>query len=608
MEKQDWYLEYATGSVSNRNQLCRLEDFSEVAKLNAGGEIYRSMFLYSPDIVAFVAENNTVTGFNGIQAVDKIVVDIDYVKDKTNGDELTVTAVFDICDAMHNKGIEYGQHYQIWFSGTGFHIHLGNVYGFEPSANIAKQVRATMQRDWGEYIDLIYDSRRLIRAGWSYNQKSKLYKIPVPIPDLANFSYQTIAESAKKMGGHETPSKIKHEKIEGLDPIDMSRKNTEEVRKVFDNAKGQTSRYITCAQHIYNAGYVPKHRHKHLLALASIWRKKWGLDKHGCDNLARSYMAKVEKPLPAEETSKVVSDVFKSDYNYGCNHETLQPYCDSKCILFRYKNLDETSGVMNAEDMINKLIENVNSDFTDRSFNLQEVFPFLPVSHMFKTGQLITLIGDTGLGKTAFVQYLVTKLRKIKTLFLSLEVEEDTMIRRFLQASLRMTENQILNGAKNLDPRIVKDGLDSISHIKLKCSCPDIQNLAGFISDNEAKIVVVDTIDRVPAKYAGKDDFARQEIIANSLKDIAISEDVMIIAVHHISKSASYRIREGQRLDVHSGKGNSAIEQKSDQYISFEGLEGSKIRIIESLKARDDSHFKLTVNYNWETFSFDKRN
>ena len=105
MEKQDWYLEYATGSVSNRNQLCRLEDFSEVAKLNAGGEIYRSMFLYSPDIVAFVAENNTVTGFNGIQAVDKIVVDIDYVKDKTNGDELTVTAVFDICDAMQNKGI-----------------------------------------------------------------------------------------------------------------------------------------------------------------------------------------------------------------------------------------------------------------------------------------------------------------------------------------------------------------------------------------------------------------------------------------------------------------------------------------------------------------------
>ena len=87
-----------------------------------------------------------------------------------------------------------------------------------------------------------------------------------------------------------------------------------------------------------------------------------------------------------------------------------------------------------------------------------------------------------------------------------------------------------------------------------------------------------------------------------------MKEDLIILAVHHISKSASYSTKEGQRLDVHSGKGNSAIEQKSDQYISFEGVERSKIRTIESLKARDESHFKLTVNYNWETFSFDKLN
>ena len=37
---------------------------------------------------------------------------------------------------------------------------------------------------------------------------------------------------------------------------------------------------------------------------------------------------------------------------------------------------------------------------------------------MFNSGQLITLIGDTGLGKTAFIQYLVVRLPKIKTLFI----------------------------------------------------------------------------------------------------------------------------------------------------------------------------------------------
>ena len=226
------------------------------------------------------------------------------------------------------------------------------------------------------------------------------------------------------------------------------------------------------------------------------------LDKHGCDNLARAYMARMDEPLPAEETSKVVSDVFKSDYNYGCNHPTLEPYCDSKCILFKYKNLDETAELLNAEDMINKLLESINSDYTDRSFNLQEVFPFLPQKHMFNAGQLITLIGDTGLGKTAFIQYLIVKLKKIKTLFFSLEVDDETMSRRFVQASLNMTKEESLIKLK--DPEVAKRAIESISHISLQPSSPDIQDLGAFISESEAKIVVIDTIDRVPAKYAGR--------------------------------------------------------------------------------------------------------
>ena len=147
----------------------------------------------------------------------------------------------------------------------------------------------------------------------------------------------------------------------------------------------------------------------------------------------------------------------------------------------------------------------------------------------------------------------------------------------------------------------------SIDHIKLMTTCPDIQDLSSLVSESESKIVVVDTIDRVPAKYAGKDDFARQEVIANGLKDLAMKEDVMVLAVHHISKSASYSFKETNTLTVHSGKGNSAIEQKSDQYIAFQGKEMSRSRVIKSLKARDESMFEILLNYNWETFTFEKR-
>ena len=151
---------------------------------------------------------------------------------------------------------------------------------------------------------------------------------------------------------------------------------------------------------------------------------------------------------------------------------------------------------------------------------------------------------------------------------------------------------------------------ESIKHIKLVPRSPDIQELPSFVANSECKIIVIDTIDRIPAKYAGKDDLVRQEIIANALKDMAMKEDVIVIAVHHISKYSSTRLSEGQKLDVHSGKGNSAIEQKSDQYIAFEKVNGdatNKLRSVSSLKARDESMFNLALKFDYETFTFNKR-
>ena len=84
METKDWYLEYATGSISNRNQVCKVNEFPSIVKDNIGKEIYRSMFLYDKTIVEFLNKNQTVVGFNGLQSIDKIVIDIDYIINDNN--------------------------------------------------------------------------------------------------------------------------------------------------------------------------------------------------------------------------------------------------------------------------------------------------------------------------------------------------------------------------------------------------------------------------------------------------------------------------------------------------------------------------------------------
>lgn len=609
-----WYIEYAIGNVSNRNQVMDVNAFSQAVSDNSGKEMYRSMYLYDETIVPYLKENNTVVGFNGIQSVDKLVIDIDHAKspDKETAGTMTIDNVKDVIAIMQEMGIQE-EHFNLWFSGTGFHIHLANVYGFKDkvSKDLAYQVRSTMQRDFGTAIDHIYDSRRLIRAGYSYNSKSKTFKVPIPLEYLDTMNYDSILEYSKDPE-NKYPTKMNHEMIIGLEPMDVSRKNTNEVRKVFEDTNASTTRIITCAQHIYNAGYVEKKRHLHLQALVAIWNKKLGMGKQQCLHNARSYMEQMDNPLPMEEVNRIVVDQMRREYNHGCNHPTLVPYCDSKCFKYRYKDLDETADILNAKSMIENLAEYYQTDWIERSFDLKDVFPFMNKSHYFTTGQLITLIGDTGLGKTAFVQYLISRIPTLKCLFMSLEVDEDTINRRFVQAGLGMTKEEIALGFKNKDTELMLEAKKSIDHIQLTCKSPDIQELPNYVEDSEAKIVVVDTIDRIPAKYVRNDDLVRQETIANALKDMAMDLDVIVIAIHHISKYSSTRLSEGQKLDVHSGKGNSAIEQKSDQYLAFENPDiirnpKSKLRTVSSLKARDESMFEIALQFDYETFTFDKR-
>ena len=54
------------------------------------------MFLYHEDIVDFVAKNGSVTGFNGLQSIDKLVIDIDYVKNDNDMGNETRNKVLDV--------------------------------------------------------------------------------------------------------------------------------------------------------------------------------------------------------------------------------------------------------------------------------------------------------------------------------------------------------------------------------------------------------------------------------------------------------------------------------------------------------------------------------
>ena len=78
----------------------------------------------------------------------------------------------------------------------------------------------------------------------------------------------------------------------------------------------------------------------------------------------------------------------------------MSEYCDPMCRYYLRKNYG--TDVKSAEQMWSSYVETVNKGIENISFNLNDVWD-LNTDYRFYEGELAVLIGDTKLGKTAFM-------------------------------------------------------------------------------------------------------------------------------------------------------------------------------------------------------------
>ena len=332
-------------------------------------------------------------------------------------------------------------------------------------------------------------------------------------------------------------------------------------------------------------------RHNMLLRMISAWSRK-GIDKRGCYALAQTYVPSLEY----HELVRTVDYVIDKAYRYGCNDPIMAEFCDQKCIF--YKRKDYTMDVINTEDMRRRFAEFVTTDFTKTSFNLKDIYD-INYNYIFYPGELAMLIGDTGLGKTAWLQNLVVSTPNLECLYLSLEVHDHLIYRRFLQIANGIKKDKVMDlHSVDLNGEL-KDAIAPIEHVNIMTTSPEIGSMKQLITELKPKIVVIDTIDAVRVNY-NNDPFNKMEVIINELKQLAVQESIIVIGVSHISKSASFE----PRLTVHSGKGNSVIEQKADKVIGIMGDREAPRRILKSLKSRDEARFQIELLFDYETFRF----
>lgn len=579
---ENLYIEIAIGHPGNRGVLIQYKDLYQYIKQEP---LFRSYYLYDEDILLHFKIKKTIRNFSGKHYLPNIILDIDK---KTDTDQACLQRTRNLVNRMLTMWKIKPEWIYPFFSGTGYHVVIPNLFGFEASPDLPKQLQVTMAEYFPDADD-IYNKTRLIRVPFTPNEKTQLqfYKIPLSIEELLELKSENIKELAQTPDFNRVLFSPMPEKLSFLEPLKVMKAEPSDTKRADEF---QPSSIIPCIQKMWHEGAQRGKRHMTLLRLISSFRRR-GLPEDAIKVMLYTWGDTLERA----EIDRMVSDVFEKNYQYGCFDKLMDSYCDQKCVYFQQKsrNEDALAPLLNAEDMESRFKERVRIVYDKNGFDLNNIFD-LGVPYMFLPGEMIIFQGGTGLGKTALVQNIVLAT-EMETLWLSLEMSAELMYRRFIQIASHKTKEEVIRHYKENDDHWAQ----AVKHIKLTTIAPQIDKIRHMVAQTSAKILVIDTIDciNVPG-YA--DSMVKLDKIVAELRSIATSQDIIVMAVSHITKQDS---RSGF-LDEYSGKHSSSIPQKADKVIGIQGNPHKSYRVVTNLKARDEDHFRMECHQHKDTFIF----
>ncbi len=600
------YTEVALGSPSNRGNIIPVTDITkyiELANNQEHQELYVSYYRFDEEIIEHQKKYNTLKGFDGKAYINQIVLDIDR-GDSSDEEILDKTKEFvnDMCYGMDIPE----SHVIPWFSGSGYHITLPNIYQFEPGVDLPRVVKNTLLKHF-PLADNIYDKTRLIRCGYTINKKTNLIKIPLTMDELFNYTAKEIHQLASNKGSLKNilrkvnivPTEIK---TRIMSPIIN---NLKENKKVVSRSTELSDDHITpnqiapCVQQMYRNGPTSGNRRNTLLRIISYYRRN-GIPFSAALAMAKDWSL-MSDGFDESEAVEVTKYIYFNDRKYTCIDELMDANCKNSCIYFSSKKRgnDPLIPVYSSDQMHEMYGKMIEERKTNPGIDLNKVIN-VGREYWVRPRELAVILADTGMGKTAFTQNFVCRL-PLKTMYISPEFSYDLLWRRFRQIAESRTSHEIDNSYSNGS---LAYG-DILKNIKVTDYAPSVMGLKRIASEEMPQVLIVDTLDCVTTEHYSGDQKSKLDTTIAALREIAQRQNLIVIAISHIPKSESDRVRQtnGKR-HKHSGMGSAAIGQKADHVWSLDGLETSNTRHFYSSKSRDNQPFDTQITFDFNTFNF----
>ena len=579
------YHEIAIGSPRNRGLLIPQEQVIDVLLKNGRKEaVYKSLYLYDEEAKDYLKIKNSIKDYLGNRYINNVLIDIDKGQ---NTDLHTLNKLKGILFELEELGVQ-DYSYQIYFSGTGYHIEITNeVFGFpEKSKDLPFIVKETMNNLFSD-IDLsVYNRTSIYRCENTLNQKSGLYKVPLSPGDVQNITVDEILVYA------ETQLPINVAPLWGDGELeDKIITKVPKIRVLESNVEPRN--VVPCVQKMYKLGPEEGSRNNTIMRIASHFYR------HGLPSAAAkaALLHWNNGQLEDAVIIKKVEDTYRGNYKYGCKDVLMEKHCQTNCIYYHRK--DYLVDVKSSDELQSELEERLETDFSGRVIDLAQIFGVEDKDATIYPGELVTIFGSTGANKTALAQNIVLgynaeedeidKQSQIPTLFLSLELSGFVMHRRNLQIVADVNKQDVIKNYKNL----YNHHREELSHIIMQSVSPTIQQIQQKIKELQPKCVVIDYIDLVDVPVAKKGEYEKLNFISHSLSNIAVNEDIIIIQISQVSRDYS----RNQIMDLYAAKGSGAIENASRKVLGITGSSDSPDKTMSIYKNSDGDLFDVELQW-----------
>lgn len=600
------YYEVALDNAKNRNILVprsQLSSFITNEKV-----VYRSMFGFQNTILDHFKIYKTVSSFKDKCYIESLVFDVDTHWDSSDLDSKgKPKEVFDDKEALM-KVLEEGvirtkelikqlaemtgtseESIPIWYSGRGFHLQTPNFFNFKASTYVREEVAATMKHYFPFIDHKPYMTSGLIRMNYSYNDKSKTYKIPLHYSELDDINAILLkAQSPKNKNGE-----FYIVEWEEWDGYDLSSKIIVEKKKASnEKSKQNVTRIVTCVQKMFKEGPIKGNRHDVLLRMATAWRGKLGMTFEQSFILAKAYF---QGEWSDYEITNQLTSIWDKMYNpYSCTDSVMAKYCDPDCIFYRGKNFSLT--IPDNTTIEQKLRDNLiqEEDSKNPTFDLNSLFD-IGTECKFRPGNMIVLFGHPKIGKSFLYQYLVHYSGK-KTLYYTLEMPDDETYARQVAISMKESVEQAEDRVRNGE-----ELFDKIPNISIINRSPTLDDVKNHILQFAPDWVVIDTIDKVSEDQFRGNETGRITYLFQEFKKIAIEYKIVVLIVQHIPGSEA-KDKNGnlKSLDVWSGLSSKESGRSGDKILGWEGFQDSNLRTLRSLALRRGDPFRKEIEYSKE--------